>query len=81
MQILADVLDRPINVPASDQAVALGAAVFAATVAGLYPGIEAAQKALCSPIDRTYHPNPERVKVYDGIYRKYKALGAFMEQA
>ena len=81
MQILADVLNRPIHVPASDQAVALGAAVFAATVAGLYPGIEAAQKALCSPIDRTYRPNPERVKVYDDIYRKYKALGAFMEEA
>jgi L-ribulokinase len=81
MQILADVLNIPINVPSSDQAVALGAAVFAATVAGLYPGIEAAQKALCSPIEKTYHPNPERVKVYDGIYRKYKALGVFMEQA
>ncbi|MDR1046802.1 MAG: ribulokinase [Treponema sp.] len=81
MQILADVLNMPINVPAGDQAVALGAAMFAATAAGLYPDIPSAQAALCSPIEKVYEPNKEMVKVYDGIYKQYRALGAFVENS
>jgi L-ribulokinase len=80
MQILADVLNMPINVNANDQSVALGAAMFAAVAAGLYPDISTAQKAIGSPIERTYTPNPERVAVYEKIYRRYKVLGAFIEK-
>jgi L-ribulokinase len=78
MQIIADVLNMPINVPANDQAVALGAAMFASVAAGLYPDVPAAQKALAAPIEKTYAPNPERVGVYNRIYEKYKTLGAFV---
>jgi L-ribulokinase len=78
MQILADVLKRPIHVPASDQAVALGAAMFAAVAAGLYPDIPSAQKALGSPIERTYTPRAENSALYDGIYARYGALGKFV---
>ncbi|MDR3161727.1 MAG: ribulokinase, partial [Spirochaetaceae bacterium] len=53
MQILADVLNMPIKVPANDQSVALGAAMFAAVAAGLYPDIPAAQAVLCPPIEKT----------------------------
>jgi L-ribulokinase len=80
MQIVADVLDMPINVLKNDQSVALGAAMFAAVVAGLYPDIPAAQKALCSPVERVYTPNPSRVKTYDTLYARYLELGDF-EQA
>jgi L-ribulokinase len=38
MQTLADVLDMPIKVATSDQAPALGAAIYAAVAAGIYPG-------------------------------------------
>jgi L-ribulokinase len=79
MQTLADVLNMPINVPSSDQAVALGAAMFAATVAGIYPDIPAAQKALCSPVEKTYTPNAEKAQVYNSLYERYKKLGAFTE--
>jgi L-ribulokinase len=79
MQILADVLNMPISIPANDQAVALGAAIFAATVAGLYPDIPAAQQALCSGIEKTYSPNQEMAKAYDDLYRRYKQFGAFLE--
>ena len=37
MQVLADVLDMDIKVAKSEQTVALGAAMFAATAAGLFP--------------------------------------------
>jgi L-ribulokinase len=77
MQILADVLNMDIQVPGSDQAVALGAAMFAATAAGLYPDILSAQKALAPSIEKTYSPNPARVPVYDTLYGRYKTLGAF----
>jgi L-ribulokinase len=79
MQIIADVLNMPIDVPANDQAVASGAAMFAAVVAGLYPDIPAAQKALGSPIEKTYTPNPKRTGLYDRIYREYLNLGSFAE--
>ncbi|MDR0642866.1 MAG: ribulokinase [Treponema sp.] len=80
MQILADVLNMSIQVPGSDQAVALGAAMFAAVAAGLYPDISAAQGALLAPIEKTYTPNPKRVPVYDTLYGRYKTLGAFIDK-
>ena len=43
MQVVADVLNVPIKVPKSEQTCALGAAMFAATVAGLYPTVEEAK--------------------------------------
>ncbi|MDR2747147.1 MAG: ribulokinase [Treponema sp.] len=79
MQTLADVLDMPIQVRKSDQAVALGAAMFAAVVSGIYPDIPAAQKALCPVIEKTYSPNPARRKIYDALYDRYRALGNFEE--
>ncbi|GHU97007.1 ribulokinase [Spirochaetia bacterium] len=79
MQILADVLNMPIDIPACDQAVALGAAMFAAVAAGLYADIPAAQKAIGPAIEKTYTPNPERVRVYEALYKNYRTLGQFTE--
>ena len=79
MQILADVLNMPISVPAGDQSVALGAAMFAAVAAGLYPDIPAAQKILCAPVEKTYNPRKNMTGIYDKLYRDYLKLGAFME--
>ncbi|GHT58239.1 ribulokinase [Spirochaetia bacterium] len=79
MQTIADVLKMPIEVAAGDQSVALGAAMFAAVAAGLYPDIPSAQKAMGAPIEKIYRPNAERAKIYDGIYERYKRLGEFVE--
>jgi L-ribulokinase len=80
MQISADVLGMDIAVSSSDQSCALGGAMFAATVAGLYPSALEAQKSMRAPIERSYSPEPGRRAVYDAIYAKYKALGAFAEK-
>ena len=80
MQVLADVLNAPIEIAANDQSVALGAAIFAATAAGLYKDIESAQAVMASKIEKTYHPDPKRADAYDRIYKKYNALGAFVEK-
>jgi L-ribulokinase len=79
MQVSADVLNMPIKVVASEQAVALGSAMAAATVCGLYPTIEAAQKAMGSGFEKVYQPNPENAARYQNIYEKYSKLCEFVE--
>ena len=81
MQVTADVLNLAIAVPAAEQPVALGAAMFAATAAGLYPRIEDAQRAMSAGTEITYLPDPERATLYESLYRDYLALGAFVEKA
>lgn len=79
MQVSADILNMPIKVVASEQAVALGSAMAAATASGLYPTMEAAQKAMGSGFEKIYEPNPENAKIYQKLYEKYSALCDFIE--
>jgi L-ribulokinase len=79
MQVTADVLNMPLQVVASGEACALGAAMFAAAAAGLYPSVTAAQEHIGSGFSRTYTPDPERARAYDRLYRKYLALGQALE--
>lgn len=79
MQNLSDVLNVPIKVAASDQACALGAAMFAAVVAGIYPDVSAAQEKMGSGFDKEYTPRPEYVETYQKLYSKYLKLGNFIE--
>ncbi|HDQ45524.1 MAG TPA: ribulokinase [bacterium] len=80
MQVLADVLNRPILVARSEQACALGAAMFAATAAGIHPTVEAAQEAMSSGFEHEYRPDPRNAAVYEELYGKYSRLGAFIEK-
>jgi len=80
MQTVADVLGMPIQVPKAEQLCALGAAMFAATVAGVYPNVPAAMKAMRSPIQKTYHPNKGRAAAYKAMYERYLELGGYAEQ-
>jgi L-ribulokinase len=79
MQTLADVLQKPIQVVRSEQACALGAAMCAATAAGIYPTIETAQKAMSSGFDAEYLPNASKADVYQKLYEKYIKMGDFIE--
>ncbi len=79
MQVMADILQRPIKIHKSEQTCALGAAMFAATVAGIYPKVEDACKAMGQGFEKTYLPNAATFEYYEKRYDKYKALGAFLE--
>ena len=79
MQIVADVLNMPIKVAVSDQTCALGSAMAASVVAGVYKDIPSAQKAMGSGFEKEYHPDPLRAKKYETIFKKYKELGSFIE--
>jgi len=79
MQTIADVMNLEVTVGAGAEPVALGAAMFAATAAGLYRRVEEAQRAMSSGTEAVYRPDPERAKRYDHLYQAYLALGAFVE--
>ena len=79
MQTIADVMNLEVTVAAGDQPVALGAAMFAATAAGLYRQVGEAQRAMSSGTESVYRPDPERAKRYDRLYQDYLALGSFVE--
>ncbi len=81
MQAMSDVLGKPIKVCKTMQACALGAAMFAATAAGVYDRVEDAFKAMGSGFLKEYIPDPERTKIYSGLYQKYLLLGSFTETA
>jgi L-ribulokinase len=79
MQVVADVLNMSIQVPKSEQTCALGAAMFAATAAGLYPMVEDAMKAMGGGMEKEYQPDPARAEKYRILYERYLKLGEYVE--
>ena len=79
MQTLANVLNRPIKVAASDQAPALGAAIYAAVAAGLYPNVIEASKNMGSDFEAEYFPQPQIVSIYNPLMEEYSKLCNFIE--
>jgi L-ribulokinase len=80
MQVVADVLNMPILVARSEQACALGTAMAAATVAGLYPTVLDAQKAMGNGYEMEYKPDKTNVQAYARLYSRYGEAGEFVEQ-
>ena len=73
MQIYADILGRPLEVAASDQTCALGAAIFGAAAGG-ETTIEEVQRNCCRTREIQYSPITENERVYREIYSLYKTL-------
>jgi L-ribulokinase len=80
MQTMADVMNMPIRIHKSEQTCAMGAAMFAATAAGVYKNVEDAMTAMGQGFDAEYHPDQKNVEYYNKRYKQYKNLGAFLEQ-
>ena len=79
MQVVADVMNVPIRVPRSEQTCALGAAMFAAAVAGLYPTVGESMKAMGSGWEQVFTPRPENAAKYSVLYERYRTLAEFVE--
>ncbi|CAL1519431.1 ribulokinase [Chitinophaga sp. MM2321] len=77
MQMMADVMNMPIRIHRSEQTCALGAAMFAATAAGLFEKVEDAMEAMGQGFETTWYPDVQRTSIYEKRYAEYKALGAF----
>ncbi len=80
MQMMADVLQMPIRIHQFEHTCALGAAMFAATVAGIYPKVEDAMAAMGGGFDVEYFPETANTEFYNKRYEQYLALGKFTEQ-
>jgi len=80
VQVLCDVLNMPIKVVRSEHTCALGAAMFAAVVAGIYPSVEEAQIKMGNGFDAVYNPIPENVREYLSVYGKYSDMGDYFEK-
>ena len=80
MQTVADVLNMPIRIASSDQTCALGSAMAAAVVAGIYKDIPEAQNAMGGGFEKEFRPDPVKAFIYDRLFKKYKKLGSFIEE-
>jgi L-ribulokinase len=81
MQMCADVLDMPIKVVKSEQACALGAAMFAAVTAGYYDSVETAMDKMGGGFETSYEPIPENTAKYAKHYQKYCKYAELVENA
>ncbi len=72
-QLKSDITGCPIEVPYSDHATTLGAAILAGVGVGLYKDFEQAVK-MTVKIQKSYSPNKENQKVYEEGYKRYKKL-------
>jgi L-ribulokinase len=78
MQIYADVTGRAIKVADTDQAGALGSAMFGAVAAGAdrggYDNITDAAASMARLKDIVYQPDPGAQAAYDALYTEYVQL-------
>ncbi len=79
MQIVCDVLNVPIKVARSEQTCALGSAMAASVVAGVYPKLEDAQAKMGGGFEKEYFPDKVRAGVYEKMYQRYLELGRYLE--
>lgn len=73
VQMFADILQIPVEVPAGTELGCLGAAICGTVAVGLHPSYaEACEKMVA--IRRRFEPDPELATVYDKKYEHYKLL-------
>lgn len=80
MQMMADVMQMPIRIHQFEHTCALGAAMFAATAAGIYPNVEEAMAAMGGGFDKEYFPDKQKATLYKQRHKKYADMGKYVEQ-
>ena len=78
--MMANVINMPIRIHKSEQTCAAGAAMFAATAAGIYDTVEDAMRAMGQGFAITYYPDEKLTEIYSRRYQRYQQLGKFIEQ-
>ncbi len=78
MQIYADVINMPIKIAGSEQAGALGSAIYGAVAAGKsnggYDDLFEAAGIMGKVKDTVYYPVEENAKIYNKLFEEYKIL-------
>jgi len=78
VQMFADALGFPIETVDAKELGALGCGMAAAIAAGVYKDYKEAAEHMVRVSDRVY-PNPERTKIYQKKYEKYRAVSAALD--
>lgn len=78
VQMFADILDFPVEVVQTNELGALGAAMAAGVVSGVYNDLYEASNKLSKVVERI-EPNKEMVRVYKEKYKKYKKVSNILE--
>lgn len=73
LQIKADVCQRPLAVPETEEAAVLGAGMLAAVGASVYPDLITASQSMVR-VARRVQPNPALAPTYEEAYGRYHAL-------
>ena len=60
--------------PTPDQTCALGASLFGAVAAGVFPTLQDAQKVVCAVRETVYQPDPAAHATYRELYALYRTL-------
>ncbi len=72
-QIKSDVTGKPIDVPSSDTATTLGAAILAGVAVGVFENFDdAVQKTI--QVTRTHEPSADTKPAYNNAYQTYREL-------
>jgi L-ribulokinase len=80
MQTIADILNMPIKVVRSEHTCALGAAMFAAVVAGIYPSVSEAREKMGKGFDALYTPDKDNAGIYESLYQRYVSFARYVEK-
>jgi len=78
MQIVADILQLPVEIPDGGELGALGAAICAAVAVGVYPDYPSACAAMVR-IARRFQPDPRQADLYRVKYERYRRLLAALQ--
>ncbi|BFP40150.1 ribulokinase [Flavobacteriaceae bacterium GF1] len=81
MQMMADILEMPIRIHRSEQTCALGAAMFAATVAGIYKNVQEAIDKMGVGFEKEYIPSLRYRDIYRTRYQNYLDWSAQIEKS
>ena len=75
-QLLADIYNLPVILPDmnSENSAALGVAILAMVGSGAYSNTVEACDHIIKYRDEVYEPNPERVEIYNKVYKEFRAL-------
>jgi L-ribulokinase len=74
MQLIADTSGKPVQIAASSEVPARGAALFGAVAGGAFEDIAAAVAAMAPGSARTYAPDPDAKATYDQVYAIHRSL-------
>ncbi len=76
MQMMADVLGRPIEIPLIRNPTAVGAAIHGAAAAGIVADFAEGAARFGARQYHTHHPEQARTRAYETLYREYRQLTA-----